>query len=130
MKKYQKMSKTMKILSNSLTIIGVLGLLLLILSYFIRDNFNVIVFTQILSCISMATLFTISFFLNIQKKHMSIATVLIFLGSGGLLFSYLHELFSDNIMNKPITYNIASVLLSLGVITYINTKLVNNENIQ
>lgn len=115
------------VLNNSLTIIGILGILLLFLSFFIRRNFHVVIFTQILSLVSVSILFTISFFNIKQKKDISISMILLFLGSGGFLFTLLQELFLDSLMDKSIMYNIATILSSLGIINYMNNKLNTNE---
>lgn len=53
--------------------------------------------------------------------------ILLFLGSGGFLFTFLQELFLDSLMNKSIMYNIATILSSLGIINYINNKITTNE---
>jgi len=115
-------------LTSSLTIVGILGILLLLVSFVITDNFYLSIFTQFLAIISMSVLFLVTFFSIKKDASISVSMLLLFMGSGGRLITLIKELFLDQIMDKPVLYNVTSVLIALGIISFINVKCSKNES--
>lgn len=122
------MSVVTQALTSSLTIVGILGILLLLVSFVITDNFYLSIFTQFLAIISMSVLFLVTFFSIKKDASISVSMLLLFMGSGGRLITLIKELFLDQIMDKPVLYNVTSVLIALGIISFINVKCSKNES--
>lgn len=84
-------------------------------------------FSQITSTVSASFLFVIVFYIILIKEHRSLAYVLLFLGSGGLVFNNISEIMLDNFADKSNLLNITEILICLGVINLINSIFKKND---
>lgn len=121
------MKKVGNSFGNSLVIVGVLGALLLLFSNFVKGNLYLLMFSQITSTVSVSFMFVIIFYVILKKEDRSLAYVLLFIGSGGLVFNNISEIMLDNFSEKSNLVNMAEILISLGVINLINSKFKKDE---
>ena len=121
MRKCQRIQKIAKIWDNSLTVIGILGVLVLLLSYFLTNNKAILLFGQILVALSFCVVCFFSWMILLRKEGGTMM-LLIFLGSGGTIFGLISQIMLDQVSTKPPTLNMAGVLFAIGVIIMLNKK--------
>lgn len=126
--KCKRLKKLSSIWNSSLTVVGTLGILVLILSYFLTKNVEILMFGQILATVSFAVLFFFCYMLMLRGCGRNVMVLLIMLGSGGKVFGFISQIMTDQIIEKPPILNMAAVIISIGVITLLN-KTYNGNNI-
>ncbi len=122
LKKCRRLRKMATAGSNSLTIIGGLGILLLVLSQLIHLNqFEPIALIgQFMSLLGFAAVFFVAFITMVSNKSRDAFMLLMFLGSGGIVFGYLAQIARDQINDKPPVIHLAGIMLAAGIIMFIN----------
>lgn len=124
-----KIKKLLFVWDSSLSVIGLLGLLLLFVSYFINKNIYILMFGQIASTIAQASVFFFSYILLIKKVRKPFI-ILTALGSLGLTFGQLTQIMSVSITETSTLLHIASIILSIGIILYLNKIYKDVQNIK
>lgn len=128
----KKLNMTMKrareMWNNSLTIIGFLGILVLIISCFLRKTETVMLFTQILAIVAMASVafFCMILYVSCDVQHNEI--LMIGLGAFGTIVGYVTQIMNNQLMNKPAINNLAATFLCIGVIILLNKNYKDVEN--
>ena len=121
MKRCQRMKKISQIWSSSLVVVAVLGILVLLLSYFLPTNSDILLFGQMLTIVAYFALFFFSYMLMLRGNGRTINVLLIMLGSGCVVFGLISQIMLDQIGEKPPTLNMAGVMLAIGVLNCLNS---------
>ena len=115
------MKKISQIWSSSLVVVAVLGVLVLLLSYFLPTNSDILLFGQMLTIVAYFALFFFSYMLMLRGNGRTIDVLLIMLGSGGVVFGLISQIMLDQIGGKGPTLNMAGVMLAIGVLNCLNS---------
>ena len=127
MKRCQRMKKISQIWSSSLVVVAVLGILVLLLSYFLPTNSDILLFGQMLTIVAYFALFFFSYMLMLRGNGRTINVLLIMLGSGGVVFGLISQIMLDQIGEKPPTLNMAGVMLAIGVLNCLNSRYYDTD---
>ena len=127
MKRCQRMKKISQIWSSSLVVVAVLGVLVLLLSYFLPTNSDILLFGQMLTIVAYFALFFFSYMLMLRGNGRTINVLLIMLGSGGVVFGLISQIMLDQIGEKPPTLNMAGVMLAIGVLNCLNSRYYDTD---
>lgn len=122
MKNCRKASRTAQIASHSLTIVGMLGISLLIFSYFVSGNPAIYLFSQLMVTLSFALIFFLCWVLLVNKKGRTTGIVLLFIGSAGRLMEYLSDLWAASIVEKPAVSYISGFIIAIACISILNKE--------
>lgn len=123
-KRCRQLNKVSQIWTNSLTVVGILGVLVLLLSYFINSS-EILLFGQILAALSFCVVAFFAWMILLRKQGGTMV-MLILLGSGGTVFGLIAQIMLNQVGAKPPTLNMAGVLLAIGIITLLNKKYGEN----
>lgn len=127
MKRCQRMKKISQIWSSSLVVVAVLGVLVLLLSYFLPTNSDILLFGQMLTIVAYFALCFFSYMLMLRGNGRTINVLLIMLGSGGVVFGLISQIMLNQIGEKPPTLNMAGVMLAMGVLNCLNSKYYDTD---
>lgn len=123
MKKYRRiiqLRKLTEIWNNSLVIIGLLGVMVLFLAYFVQRNETLLMFGQMLFITAHAALCFFCYMLILRGCGRTTSVLLIMLGSAGLVFGAASQIMLDQVYLKPPVINVAGTMLAIGAITLLN----------
>lgn len=121
------MKRISQIWSSSLVVVAVLGVLVLLLSYFLPTNSDILLFGQMLTIVAYFALCFFSYMLMLRGNGRTINVLLIMLGSGGVVFGLISQIMLNQIGEKPPTLNMAGVMLAMGVLNCLNSKYYDTD---
>lgn len=118
------MKKLAEIWNNSLVLIGVLGVMVILLSYFVEYNENLLMFSQLLAITVMGGLAFYTYMLFLRGCGKTKSVLLLMLGSGGTLLGLTTQILTGQVYDKPHVLNISLALLGVGIVAQLN-KYIN-----
>lgn len=118
--------KINRILNDTLPIVGILGVLSLLLTYFTQKHETLLIFGQILLIISLSSVSFFAWMLFLKGCGRTIPVLLVMMGAIGLVIDFVSQLINNELFCIEPTVHIAGTFLSLGVLILLN----NSSNVK